>query len=219
MKKLFLFFTLLSITCVIAQTTPAPFELQDGSAKNFIIRTNPFMRMWDMQDYTNWEIEVMLQTQDDLPDGTTYKKYPATDKTKLAGIASGAEVNVQADWNAVSGDALILNKPTIPTVTTFYGTSFTKEFSDYVDTSTGTATFNISAASFSSISNIQVTAELSSGGVGNSPIPSVTSKSTSSITITLLESKNTGVLVGGNIEGLETHATAGTRVYITVRGN
>ena len=33
--------------------------------------------------------------------------------SKLAGIASGAEVNVQSDWNAVSGDAFILNKPTI----------------------------------------------------------------------------------------------------------
>lgn len=39
----------------------------------------------------------------------------ASDKTKLDGIAAGAEVNVQSDWNAVSGDALILNKPTIPT--------------------------------------------------------------------------------------------------------
>lgn len=39
----------------------------------------------------------------------------AADKTKLDGIAAGAEVNVNADWNAVSGDAQILNKPTIPT--------------------------------------------------------------------------------------------------------
>tara|TARA_R100001591_G_scaffold118407_1_gene141031 strand:+ start:34413 stop:36563 length:2151 start_codon:yes stop_codon:yes gene_type:complete len=33
---------------------------------------------------------------------------------KLDGIAEGAEVNVNADWNATSGDAQILNKPTIP---------------------------------------------------------------------------------------------------------
>lgn len=38
----------------------------------------------------------------------------SADKTKLDGIAAGAEVNVNADWNAVSGDAQILNKPTIP---------------------------------------------------------------------------------------------------------
>lgn len=39
----------------------------------------------------------------------------STQITKLDGIASGAEVNVNADWNASSGDAQILNKPTIPT--------------------------------------------------------------------------------------------------------
>lgn len=35
---------------------------------------------------------------------------------KLSGIAAGAEVNVNADWNATTGDAMILNKPTIPSV-------------------------------------------------------------------------------------------------------
>lgn len=39
----------------------------------------------------------------------------AGDKTKLNGIADGAEVNVNADWLAASGDALILNKPTLGT--------------------------------------------------------------------------------------------------------
>ena len=38
----------------------------------------------------------------------------AADGSKLDGIDSGAEVNVQADWNATSGDAFILNKPNIP---------------------------------------------------------------------------------------------------------
>lgn len=41
-----------------------------------------------------------------------------SDKTKLNGIAAGAEVNVNADWNATEGDALILNKPTLSTVAT-----------------------------------------------------------------------------------------------------
>ena len=36
----------------------------------------------------------------------------ATDKVKLDGIAVGAQVNVNADWNATSGDAKIQNKPT-----------------------------------------------------------------------------------------------------------
>jgi len=36
----------------------------------------------------------------------------STDKSKLDGIASGAEVNVQSDWNATTGDSFIQNKPT-----------------------------------------------------------------------------------------------------------
>ena len=39
-----------------------------------------------------------------------------TDKTKLDGIAAGAEVNVNADWTAGSGDAQIMNKPTLGTM-------------------------------------------------------------------------------------------------------
>lgn len=42
--------------------------------------------------------------------------FTAAEKLKLSGIATGAEQNVNADWNAVSGDALILNKPTIPSI-------------------------------------------------------------------------------------------------------
>jgi len=45
----------------------------------------------------------------------------SADKSKLDGIAAGAEVNVNADWNAVSGDAQILNKPTIPSITQVTG--------------------------------------------------------------------------------------------------
>ena len=47
--------------------------------------------------------------------GLTQNNFTDADHTKLNGIATGAEVNVQSDWNASSGDALILNKPTIPT--------------------------------------------------------------------------------------------------------
>lgn len=55
-----------------------------------------------------------------LADGTNNKVYTAAEQTKLSGIATGAEVNVQADWNESdsSSDAYIQNKPTIPTVPT-----------------------------------------------------------------------------------------------------
>lgn len=38
--------------------------------------------------------------QDDIPDGTTYKQFSATEKSKLAGIEAGAEVNNISDVNA-----------------------------------------------------------------------------------------------------------------------
>ena len=43
----------------------------------------------------------------------TDNNYTTAEKTKLSGIAEGAEVNVNADWNATSGDAQILNKPSL----------------------------------------------------------------------------------------------------------
>lgn len=61
--------------------------------------------------------DVVLN-QDNILDGTTYKQYSLTEKNKLAGIQAGAEVNVNADWNATSGDAQILNKPNLATVAT-----------------------------------------------------------------------------------------------------
>lgn len=49
-----------------------------------------------------------------ISDGTTNKVFTSTEKTKLSGIAEGAEVNVQSDWNVTdsSSDAFIKNKPT-----------------------------------------------------------------------------------------------------------
>ena len=48
--------------------------------------------------------------------GLSTNDFTTAEQTKLAGIQAGAEVNVNADWNAVSGDAQILNKPTIPSI-------------------------------------------------------------------------------------------------------
>ena len=49
--------------------------------------------------------------------GLSTNDYTTAEKDKLASIAEGAQVNVQSDWSATSGDALIKNKPTIPTKT------------------------------------------------------------------------------------------------------
>lgn len=46
----------------------------------------------------------------------TDNNFTTAEKNKLSGIASGAEVNVQADWSVTdsTSDAFIKNKPTIP---------------------------------------------------------------------------------------------------------
>ena len=49
----------------------------------------------------------------DISDAGSGAVITTGERNKLSGIAAGAEVNVQANWNATSGDALILNKPTL----------------------------------------------------------------------------------------------------------
>lgn len=48
--------------------------------------------------------------------GLSTADFTASEKSKLATIEEGAEANVNADWAATEGDALILNKPTLGTV-------------------------------------------------------------------------------------------------------
>lgn len=71
-------------------------------------------------DKRNLVTNVVENIELDLPASTTALAglMLPSDKTKLNGIAAGAEVNVNADWNATEGDALILNKPILATVAT-----------------------------------------------------------------------------------------------------
>ena len=84
-------------------------------------------------------------TDADIPlaDTTNSGLFSPIEKTKLEGIQAGAEVNVQSDWNATSGDALILNKPTeLPTSfvkhSVKYGIAINKGQAAYVSSSDGT---------------------------------------------------------------------------------
>lgn len=94
----------------------------------------------------------------------------ASDKTKLNGIASGAEVNVQSDWNQTDTDAddYIKNKPTIPpgsVVDSSFSTTSTNALQNKVITlelqaidisasySGGTATIDISSGESGQVSS------------------------------------------------------------------
>ena len=70
----------------------------------------------DIEDQT--DLQNALDLKVDKVAGKELSENDFTDilKTKLDGISPGAEVNVNADWNSVSGDSEILNKPTIPSI-------------------------------------------------------------------------------------------------------
>ena len=74
-------------------------------------------------------IGVTVQGYSAVLAGTT-ASFTTADETKLDGIQAGAEVNVNADWNAVSGDAQILNKPTL-------GTAAATDSTDYATAAQG----------------------------------------------------------------------------------
>lgn len=63
--------------------------------------------------YVVGKIKELLSGKVDKTDGKglSTNDYTTAEKNKLSGIAAGAQVNVQADWNATSGGAVIKNKP------------------------------------------------------------------------------------------------------------
>ena len=60
----------------------------------------------------NGSTGVVILNADNISDASTTNKFTtASEKTKLAGIETAAQVNVAADWNSTSGSSQVLNKP------------------------------------------------------------------------------------------------------------
>lgn len=97
-------------------------------------------------DATNDKVTIAA-TDTTYSDATTSASglMSASDKTKLNGIASGAEVNVQSDWSVTdnTSDAFIKNKPTIPTVNN--ATLTIQKNGTTVNTFTANASSNVTA--------------------------------------------------------------------------
>ena len=102
-----------------------------GEEMNFVLKAI-IQLIADSGGVVNWgDIEGTIADQLDLASalsgkvdtvsgkGLSTNDFTNTLKTKLDNIEAGAEVNVNADWNAVSGDAQILNKPIIPDASDF----------------------------------------------------------------------------------------------------
>ena len=139
---------------VIAATTgySAGFYRYSGSAWVF---------MGSAVTTVNTQTGAVVLDADDIDDGSTTHRFTnASDITRLSGVATGAEVNVNADWNSSSGDSQILNKPTL-TSGTVTSVATGTGLSGGTITSTGTvslANTAVSAGSYT-LSSITVDAQ------------------------------------------------------------
>ena len=108
-----------------------------GELKGRIYSSTDYATMWDDALVSKGTLAVALAGKADTSDIPTAlseltndinavsdanyvhtdNNYTTVEKNKLAGIAAGAEANVQADWaeTDTSADSYIQNKPTIPT--------------------------------------------------------------------------------------------------------
>jgi hypothetical protein len=161
--------------------------------------------------------------------GLSENDFTNTLKTKLDGIQAGAEVNVNADWNATSGDAQILNKPTIPMQTnqlTNNGADGVNPFITALDIPTAgqAGTIVREVKNMTGATLTKGTVVFISGANGNKPLVTkalATSDALSSRTFGLLQSNilNNGVgycVVIGDLSGLDTSAfTEGAQLYLS----
>lgn len=87
----------------------------------------------------NAKVGITTQQASDITTNNAKISFDSTSSTKLGTIAEGAEVNVNADWNATTGDAEILNKPTIPTNNNqlINGAGYTTNIGDITGVTTG----------------------------------------------------------------------------------
>jgi hypothetical protein len=190
------------------------------------------------QTSTNFTINSNTGTDATVPlgngtlAGATLNDFTSAEKTKLSGIATGAEVNVNADWNAVSGDAQILNKPTIPTAVT-QTSQLTNNGADGVnpfitaldiptDGQAGTLVREVKNMTGATL--LKGTVVYISGANGNKPIVSkalATTDALSSRTFGMLQSDilNNGLgncVIIGDLTGLNTSTFAeGDQLYLS----
>ena len=107
-------------------------------------------------------ITVPTKTSDLTNDSGFLTQAPVTSVNGATGAVT-VKANVQSDWNATTGDAVILNKPTIPaevTESTVAGWGFTKNvgtLTTETQLSKGTATGTGNAVTDINVSNHQIT--------------------------------------------------------------
>ena len=173
----------------------------NGSAGQFLKYSSAGTAVWAADNNTTYSVG---------DGGLTQNNFTDTLKNKLDGIASGAEQNVQSDWNSSSGDNQILNKPTIPVDLTSDGTG-TVHPNNYTNTTYSVGDGGLTTNDFTNddhtkLNGIETGAQVNvSGNSGNAAIydnsgtPALKTGISANEIIDLL-----GVLKNGDVGGNDT---------------
>jgi hypothetical protein len=147
-----------------------------------------------------------------------------TSGVRLENLTSASSITTGAGALGVDGSGNIVRSATAPV---FYNAAGVvsqniKIWADSVSQpasplATGQLAVDITNAGFTKILSIQATAK---GGtdVTNAPLVSILGYSLTKINFLLVESKITGILLGGNVEGLEPSIINTTKIFVTVIG-
>ncbi len=108
--------------------------------------------VWTFQ-YKVSQVTLTQAQLDALNSGIT-----SSDVTKLSGIETGAEVNVQSDWNETdsSADSYIKNKPILPSVSFTYVVDTDKKLEDWANNVEGNDYTSVLIRGQQSISNLGI---------------------------------------------------------------
>ena len=161
-----------SVICLYEEFSGVPMRLPlaffDEGAAEFIfeqLRYDNEIVYISIDSTDFWDARIVEYATVNIATTSSNGLMSSSDKSKLNGIASGAEVNVQSDWNqsTSTADDYIKNKPTIPSRPSDIG----------AQEALGTLTVTLTAAGWSSnTQTVTVTGVTSSNTVIISPSPS-----------------------------------------------
>ena len=109
---------IINVNRIIGEQVQSDWNVTDDQAPDYIKNKPTIPSIEGLATVIYVDQQDALKVDKVVGKGLSANDFTDTLKTKLDGIQDGAEVNVNADWNATSGDAEILNKPTIPAAVT-----------------------------------------------------------------------------------------------------
>ena len=109
---------IINVNRIIGEQVQSDWNVTDDQAPDYIKNKPSIPSIEGLATVVYVDQQDALKVDKVVGKGLSTNDFTDILKTKLDGIQDGAEVNVNADWDATSCDAVILNKPTIPAAVT-----------------------------------------------------------------------------------------------------